>query len=190
MKSLAIVALLALAIAPPPAAADDDVKASPACRHCGMDREKFASSRMVIEYDDGSAVGTCSIHCAAVDLSVTLDKAPKTIKVADMATRRLIDAEKAAWVLGGGKPGVMTRRAKWAFADRSSAEAYAKEVGGAVVGFEEAMRASYEDMYADTKMIREKRRMMRQRAMEQKGAEHKPGEHMPAEHKPAEHKAH
>lgn len=178
MKPLAIAALLALAVAPPPAAAaGDDVKAAPACRHCGMDREKFASSRMVIEYDDGSAVGTCSIHCAAVDLSVTLDKAPRTLRVADMVSRQLIDAEKASWVLGGGKPGVMTRRAKWAFADRAAAEAYAREVGGTVVGFEEAVKASYEDMYADTRMIREKRRMMRQRAMEQKGGEQKPAEH-------------
>lgn len=178
MKPLAVAALLALASTPPlTALADEDVKASPACRHCGMDREKFASSRMVIEYDDGSAVGTCSIHCAAVDLSVTLDKAPKTLKVADMATRQLIDAEKASWVLGGGKPGVMTKRAKWAFADRPAAEAYAKEVGGTVVGFEEAMKASYEDMYADTKMIREKRKMMRQRAMEQKGGEQQPAGH-------------
>jgi hypothetical protein len=172
MRSLAVASLLALAAAPLGAAAQEDLRASPSCRHCGMDREKFASSRMVVEYDDGSAVGTCSIHCAAVDLAVTLDKAPTTFKVADLASKHLVDAEKASWVLGGGKPGVMTRRAKWAFADRAAAEVFAKEQGGTLVTFEEAMKASFEDMYQDTRMIREKRRMMRHRATEQKGADH------------------
>ena len=33
--------------------------------------------------------------------------------------------------------------------------------GGKMAGFEEALQAAYEDMYTDTKMIREKRKMMR-----------------------------
>jgi copper chaperone NosL len=177
MKSLAVAALLAFTAAPLAARAQEDVKASPSCRHCGMDREKFASSRMVVEYDDGSAVGTCSLHCVAVDLAITLDKAPKAFKVADMASKQLVDAEKAFWVVGGSKPGVMTKRAKWAFADKAAAEAFAKEQGGTLATFEEAMKGSYEDMYTDTKMIREKRKMMRQKAMEQKAGEAAPKAH-------------
>jgi nitrous oxide reductase accessory protein NosL len=173
MKHLLAAAFLFLAFAPA-VPAQEDVKASPTCRHCGMDREKFASSRMVLEYDDGSAVGTCSIHCAAVDLSVNLDKGPTAMKVADMGSKQLVDAEKATWVLGGTKQGVMTRRGKWAFADRAAAEAFARENGGSIATFEEAMKAAYEDMYLDTKMIREKRKMMRQKAAE-KAAE-KPAE--------------
>lgn len=38
--------------------------------------------------------------------------------VGDYNTKRLIDAEKAVWVIGGGKQGVMTKRAKWAFEKR------------------------------------------------------------------------
>jgi hypothetical protein len=34
--------------------------------------------------------------------------------------------------------------------------------------FDEAMKAAYEDMYTDTKMIREKRKMMKQKMMEHK----------------------
>jgi nitrous oxide reductase accessory protein NosL len=172
MTRLLLAALLALPLIPTAVhAADEDVAAAPSCRHCGMDRAKFASSRMVIEYDDGTSVGTCSIHCTAVDLSVTLDKAPKALKVADMASKQLIDAEQATWVIQAGKPGVMTGRAKWAFADKPAAEAWAKENGGEVVGFEAAMKATYEDMYRDTKMIREKRKMMRQKAAEKAAAE-------------------
>jgi nitrous oxide reductase accessory protein NosL len=143
------------------AGAQEDVKATPACTHCGMDREKFASSRMVLEYDDGSLVGVCSVHCAAVNLVVTIDKAPASIRVADFASKKLIDAEKAVWVIGGKRPGVMTRRGKWAFEERASAEAFSKENGGAIASFDDAMKATYEDIWSDTKMIREKRKMAR-----------------------------
>jgi hypothetical protein len=129
-----------------------------------MDREKFAHSRMVLEYDDGSVTGTCSIHCAAVDLAVTLDRSPTAIRVGDHGTRELVDAERATWVVGGDRPGVMTRRAKWAFAERAAAEAFVKEHGGKLATFDEAMKAAYEDMYEDGKMIREKRKMMRTKA--------------------------
>jgi len=165
MKHLVVAAFLSLTLAPG-ALAQEDVKASPTCRHCGMDREKFAMSRMVIQYDDGSSVGACSIHCAAVDLATNLDKAPTALLVADLGTKVLVDAEKATWVLGGAKQGVMTRRGKWAFAERAAAEAFAKENGGTVVTFDEAMKAAYEDMWQDTKMIREKRKMMRMKAAE------------------------
>ena len=87
------------------ALAQDDVKKYPSCKYCGMDREKFAHSRMLIEYTDGTAVGTCSIHCAAVDLALNIDKTPKAVLVGDYSTKALIDAEKATWVLGGSKMG-------------------------------------------------------------------------------------
>jgi copper chaperone NosL len=64
-------------------------------------------------------------------------------------------------VLGGGRKGVMTGQAKWAFASREAAERFIKENGGALAGFEEAIKASYEGMYQDTKMIREFRKMKR-----------------------------
>jgi hypothetical protein len=162
VRHLALAALLLLPAARP-LADGDDVQKAPACRHCGMDRAKFAQSRMVVEYDDGSSAALCSVHCAAVDLALSIDKAPVSLQVADHGTRQLVDAEKATWVMGGTKPGVMTRRGKWAFADRAAAEAFARENGGTPASFDEVMKATYEDMYQDTKMIREKRKMMRAR---------------------------
>ena len=126
-----------------------------------MDRQKFAHSRVYVEYDDNSTLGTCSIHCAAVDMAVHIDKTPVKIWVGDFNTKKLIDAETAVWIIGGNKPGVMTRRAKWAFGTKESANAYIQANGGKISGFEEAMEATYEDMYKDTKMIREKRKMKR-----------------------------
>lgn len=37
---------------------------------------------------------------------------------------------------------------------------FVKENGGQIATFEQAMKASYEEMYQDTKMIREKRKKM------------------------------
>ena len=137
----------------------DDVKKYPSCSYCGMNREAFAHSRIFIEYDDGTTAGTCSLHCAAVELALHIDKTPKTIQVGDYGAKGLIDAEKAFWVIGGSKMGVMTKRAKWAFAKQEDADKFVKENGGVMATFDEAMKGAYEDMYADTKMIREKRKM-------------------------------
>ena len=75
--------------------AQDDIKRYPSCFYCGMDRAKFAHSRMHLEYDDGSVLGTCSLRCAAVDMTLFIDKAPISLKVADYNTKKLVDVEKA-----------------------------------------------------------------------------------------------
>ena len=147
--------------------AQDDIKKHPACKYCGMDRQKFAHSRFFVENEDGSTEGTCSIHCAAIDFALNIDKTPKVMQVGDFNTKNLVDAEKAFWVLGGNKPGVMTKRAKWAFAKKEDAEKFIAENGGALIPFEASFKAAYEDMYADTKMIQE-RRKMRKMQMQQK----------------------
>jgi copper chaperone NosL len=144
------------------AAADgSDVKTFADCKYCGMNREKFSFSRVLIEYDDGTVIGLCSIHCAAVDLANNIDRTPKSIKVGDYNSRELIDAEKAFWVIGGAKQGVMTKKAKWAFAKEEDATTFIKENGGTLATFDQVMKAAYDDMYQDTKMLREKRKMMR-----------------------------
>jgi len=146
--------------------AQEDIQKNKSCKYCGMDREKFSRTRMLIEYDDGTTVGTCSIHCTAVDLALNIDKTPKSVQVADAGSKKLIDAEKAIWVIGGSKSGVMTKRAKWAFEKKDDADTFVKENGGTLATFDEAMKAAYEDMYQDTKMIREKRKMMKMKMME------------------------
>jgi len=57
---------------------------------------------------------------------------------------------------------VMTKRAKWAFAKKEEAEKFMAENGGGPITFEQAFKASYEDMYADTKMIQERRKARKQ----------------------------
>jgi nitrous oxide reductase accessory protein NosL len=160
MKKLSMLMIMILCV--PIAAvafAQDDMKKFPACKYCGMDREKFAHSRMLVEYEDGTNLGTCSLHCLAVELAIHIDKTPKAIFVGDFKEKTLVDVEKAFWVIGGSKMGVMTKRAKWAFGKKEDAEKFKAENGGDLASFEQAIKASYEDMYADTKMIRERRKM-------------------------------
>ncbi len=46
--------------------AQDDIDAHRSCASCGMDRKAYGYSRMLIQYEDGAMVGTCSLHCAVV----------------------------------------------------------------------------------------------------------------------------
>ncbi len=134
-----------------------DIKDHPSCPLCGMDRKQYAHSRMVIEYAEGMSRGTCSIHCTASEMTVNRDKTVKSIQVADYNTQTLLPAAKAFWVIGGNKTGVMTKRAKWAFRDKKEALAFIHEHNGHLADFQQAMRATFVDMYEDLKMIHERR---------------------------------
>jgi copper chaperone NosL len=164
----AIVVVLCLLTAGILWAVSSDIQEIQACKYCGMNREMFAHSRMLTQYSDGMKVGTCSLHCAAVDLALNLDKTPQALMVGDYGTKELINAETATWVIGGKKPGVMTKNAKWAFADKADAQKFQMANGGRLAGFDEALDAAYQDLARDTKMIREKRKMMRLKKMQEK----------------------
>jgi len=139
------------------AAAEKDIERIPSCQYCGMDRAKFAPTRMLVEYENGSVIGTCSIHCAAVDLAQSFTKAIKSIRVADYRTGALTDAETAVWVVGAGLPGVMAAKSRVAFADKAGAEAFRKQQGGEIADFDAAITSAYCDMWPDTRAIRGRR---------------------------------
>ncbi|GBC61921.1 NosL family protein [Desulfonema ishimotonii] len=140
-----------------------------ACPYCGMEKAKFAHSWVEIDYDNGTSGGFCSLHCAAIDMALHLDKTPKAIRVGSYKTRNLIDAEKAFWVIGGDRMGVMTTRAKWAFENKDDADAFMKDHGGVPATYENAVKATFEDMYEDIRMIQKKRKMMRMRKQKTQG---------------------
>ena len=102
--------------------AQDDISRHAACDICGMDRQTYAHSRMLLEFDDKMSAGTCSIHCAAAQMAAHREKTIIRMLVGDYATEELVDAQKAFWVIGGNKAGVMTGRAKWAFREKTAAE--------------------------------------------------------------------
>jgi len=123
------------------------VEAPEGCEHCGMNRIRFSRSRMLVKYSDASQAGTCSIRCLVVDLNA---KGPKTVSallVGDYGVEGnpLINAQTAAWVIGGNLRGVMTPVAKWAFATKASAEAFIALNGGRLATYAEAEAAARED---------------------------------------------
>ena len=152
----------------PPVFAQEDVEKHRACPYCGMDRGKFAHSRMLIHYDNGTSLGTCSLHCAVIDQALKIDQMPREVLVGDFKSKKLIDAERAYWVMGGDKMGVMTTRAKWAFESMPDAQGYISKHGGKLVTYEDAVKGAFEDMYQDIQMIRKKRKMMKMKKMEKK----------------------
>jgi len=137
----AILSLMAILLIATTLCAQSDIDEHRRCAQCGMDRKDYGFSRVLLRYDDGTAVGTCSLHCAAIQLDAKPALKIKSIEVADYNTRTLIDAEKAYWVIGGNKEGVMTRTATWAFADKKDAEKYIKGHGGRLGSFKESLNA-------------------------------------------------
>lgn len=146
MKRLWLSIILLLALGTACLAADKKVEAPADCKHCGMNRTNFAQSRMVVTYKDGSSAGTCSINCSAIDMHEQQGKDVKSLQVGDYNSRKLIDAKSAVWVIGGKKKGVMTPVAKWAFADKKTAEAFVKESGGKMATFDEVQAATEKEL--------------------------------------------
>ena len=126
--------------------AQDDLKDHRSCGICGMDRKEYGFSRMLIHYEDGGTTGVCSLSCAIVELAVNKGRKIKVLLVADRDSSALIGAEEAVWVMGGKKPGVMTKLPKWAFGSPASAGAFIETYGGKVVPWSEALAAAREEL--------------------------------------------
>lgn len=126
--------------------AEDDVKAIPSCESCGMNRDKFGASRMLVEFSDGSKAGTCSIRCAVELLGEAKGKTVNSVKVADYDSRVLTEADKAFWVIGGDRSGVMTKTPKWAFAREADALSFIQKHGGKMASYAEAKKAAEDEL--------------------------------------------
>jgi copper chaperone NosL len=137
-KSFLFVFMLVLCIGVVAFAADK-IEGPKSCKQCGMDRVAFAYARMMIVYADGTTAGTCSLNCAAVEMKDNKGKKVRSLRVADYTTKKLIDAKKAIWVIGGSKEGVMTSIPKWAFAAKADADKFVKGNGGRIADFNEAL---------------------------------------------------
>lgn len=159
--------------APDPRPLENDLRKTPQCPYCGMDRKRFHSSRMVIHYSDDLADGVCSLHCAAISLSLNVDREPKAIYVADNASTAdpmsLIEVVKATFLIGSQITGVMTKRSKVAYGSEDAAKAALVADGGELGGFDKALLAAYIDMAQDVAMIRKLREERRKKAMRKPG---------------------
>lgn len=149
---------------------ENDIEKYPKCPYCGMDRKQFSHSRMLIQYSDDLPDGTCSLHCAAISLSINLDREPKAIWVGDNAAagdvKPLAEVDKATFLVGSSLKGVMTRRSKVAYGSADAAKASQAANGGELANFDQALLAAYTDMAGDVAMIRKMRAERRRKMME------------------------
>ena len=147
--------------APDPHPLEDELKKYPKCPHCGMDRTMWNHSRHLVHYDDDLAVGTCSLHCLAISLSINLDRGIKAIYAADFGAegrpRPMINVDDATYLIGSGLGGTMTGKSKMAFGVADKAKAAQDKQGGELGSFDDALKAAYLSMADDTIMIRRRR---------------------------------
>ena len=143
----------------------------PTCPYCGMSRTKFSHTRHLLHYEDDRVDGTCSLHCAAISLSLNIDRGPKAIYAADYSSsdeiKPMLNVDEATYLIGSRQKGTMSHRSKLAYRERRQAEAARKDHGGEVGDFDAALTAAYIDMAKDTVMIRKRR--AEKRARMQKG---------------------
>jgi len=139
------------------------------CPQCGMDRAMWNHSRHLVQYADNLVVGTCSIRCLAVNLSLNLDRGIKAIYAADFEADKkikpLINADKAVYLIGSGLKATMSHRSKMAFSSADKAKDVMAVQGGTLGSFDEALKAAYLDMAKDTIMIRKHRAEKHKRMM-------------------------
>ena len=144
----------------------------PKCPYCGMDRKQHHRTRMLVQYSDDLADGTCSIHCLALSLGVNVDREPKMIWGPDFASAAepgpLLPVEKLSYLIGADIKHVMTKKSKHSFASADVAKAHQAKHGGTLGDFDEAMRQSYLGMAEDVAQIRRNREERRRKMMMQK----------------------
>ncbi len=139
----------------------DELNKYPRCVHCGMNRTMWHHSRHLVHYSDELAVGTCSIRCLAVNLSLNLDRGVKNIWVADFSSPEkiapMIEADTAVYLIGSKLKGTMTMNSKMAFPSMGAADKSIKSNGGTANGFDAALKTAFQNMADDTVMIRKRR---------------------------------
>lgn len=127
------------------------------CPECGMNLPMFYKTNHAATAD-GKVKQYCSLHCVVSDIEKGLKL--DDIKVVDITTLKFIDASKAFYVVGSSKKGTMSMVSKYAFASKADADAFAKENGGKVLGFEDTLKIAKADGAKDNEMVAKKQAMM------------------------------
>lgn len=125
-----------------------DIARVPRCQHCGMDRSQFSHTRHLLVYADGSEVGTCSIHCLALEMIQLPRRSIRSVHAGDAGfpgeDEPLHPVASLTYILDPSRRGTMTARRKWAFS--SKAKAYQDKGEGKLIDFETALAKALEDL--------------------------------------------
>ena len=112
------------------------------CINCGMNLPMFYKTNHASTVE-GKAKQYCSIHCLAKDINEGIKV--ENIKVIDTNSLGFIDAKNAWYVLGSKKKGTMSKVSKYAFSTQEAAAVFAKDNGGRVGRFEDALSLAKKD---------------------------------------------
>jgi nitrous oxide reductase accessory protein NosL len=111
------------------------------CDNCGMDLNKWARTRHEFRTATGS-FHTCSLTCCVI-LSWKRKEEGRSFRVAEyLRPEKMVDADKAVYVMGSSAPGTMTALSKIAFGDKKEAVAFARRYGGGIVKLKDALDAT------------------------------------------------
>jgi nitrous oxide reductase accessory protein NosL len=127
------------------------------CVICGMTLPMFYKTNHAATVD-GKVHQYCSIHCLANEMMQ--GKNISDIKVVDTNSLKFIDAKKAYYVIGSDKKGTMSPVSKYAFATKEAAVAFAKNNGGKVGTFEDALNAAKKDFSPQMMQKMKNKKMM------------------------------
>ncbi len=126
------------------------------CPNCGMNLVMFYKTSHAMKQKDGSTHQYCSMHC----LVEANDQISPDVQVVDVSSLKFINAHSAHYVVGSNKKGTMTMNSKYAFANKTDAEAFAKANGGKVMSFADAVKIARKAINKENAMINKKRGMM------------------------------
>lgn len=127
------------------------------CPNCGMMINMWARTRHMFDHPEGDFT-TCSIRCMADKASSSGEEPSKGQVAVYHDPDTMIPVESATYVVGSSAPGTMTMTSKIAFADNESAERFAAEYGGKVVGFQQAYEAARMELPKSRGLIDKKRK--------------------------------
>ncbi len=129
------------------------------CPVCGMNIGAFyktSHASKIHNHKEHKDRQYCSIRCLAVDMQeYEIDM--KSIKVVDVKTQKLIDAQSAFYVVGSDVQGTMTKVSKLAFGDKEAAEDFSVEHGGKIVDFATALKMAQDSLASDIEMVQNKK---------------------------------
>ena len=128
------------------------------CPVCGMSLKMFYKTSHTSKHKDTHKDRQyCSIRCLVVDMKeFKIDL--KDIKVDDVVSEKLIDANSAFYVVGSKVMGTMTKVSKLAFAKKADAEAFVKKRGGKIVNFATALDLAKKSLKNDIAMTNMKKK--------------------------------
>jgi nitrous oxide reductase accessory protein NosL len=113
------------------------------CFICGMDLVKFYKTSHAATDSSGKVHQYCSLHCLADHLSKGAEL--ENPQVVDVTSLKLIPVQEAYYVVGGKKPGTMSKVSKYAFKSIEDAKKFQAENGGKIVDFYSAWQEAKKD---------------------------------------------